>query len=102
MPRSVNRFDKAVVNQDPGLSQIVLEPLFAMLRNDPRWLPFLRKLGKAPEQLTGRLCRLVRAGPFRGPFIAAHAGRSRPGVAQGAARLALPFIARLPLNTLEN
>ena len=61
MPRSVNRLDKAVVNQDPGLSQIVLEPLFAMLRNDPRWLPFLRKLGKAPEQLTGRLCRLVRA-----------------------------------------
>jgi len=26
-------------------------PPFANLRQDPRWLPFLRKLGKAPEQL---------------------------------------------------
>ena len=27
------------------------EPLFANLHDDPRWLPFLRKIGKAPEQL---------------------------------------------------
>lgn len=26
-------------------------PLFDNLRQDPRWLPLLRKLGKAPEQL---------------------------------------------------
>jgi hypothetical protein len=26
-------------------------PLFEKIHNDPRWLPFLRKLGKAPEQL---------------------------------------------------
>ena len=27
------------------------EPLFTNLHEDPRWLPFLRKLGMAPEQL---------------------------------------------------
>lgn len=43
--------DKAVAWQDPGLSQIVAENLFDKIRHDPRWLPFLRKLGYAPEQL---------------------------------------------------
>jgi len=27
------------------------EPLFDKIHSDPRWLPFLRKIGKAPEQL---------------------------------------------------
>ncbi len=43
--------DKAVAYQDPGLSEIVANPLFDKIRHDPRWLPFLRKLGYAPEQL---------------------------------------------------
>ena len=43
--------DKAVQYQDPGLSQIVVENLFEKIHSDPRWLPFLRKIGKAPEQL---------------------------------------------------
>ena len=43
--------DKAVAYQDPGLSGIVTENLFDKIRHDPRWLPFLRKIGKAPEQL---------------------------------------------------
>jgi len=43
--------DKAVAYQDPGLSFIVTEGLFDKIRHDPRWLPFLRKLGYAPEQL---------------------------------------------------
>jgi adenylate cyclase len=43
--------DKAVQYQDPGLSQIVGENLFDNIHSDPRWLPFLRKLGRAPEQL---------------------------------------------------
>jgi TolB-like protein/class 3 adenylate cyclase/Flp pilus assembly protein TadD len=42
--------DKAVQYQDPGLSQIVGENLFDNIHSDPRWLPFLRKLGRAPEQ----------------------------------------------------
>jgi len=43
--------DKAVQYQDPGLSGIVGEKLFDNIHSDPRWLPFLRKLGRAPEQL---------------------------------------------------
>ena len=43
--------DKAVKYGDPGLGEIVTESLFDKIHNDPRWLPFLRKLGKAPEQL---------------------------------------------------
>ncbi|MEO6064285.1 MAG: tetratricopeptide repeat protein [Lysobacterales bacterium] len=36
---------------DPGLSEIVTEILFDKIHEDPRWLPFLRGIGKAPEQL---------------------------------------------------
>jgi tetratricopeptide (TPR) repeat protein len=43
--------EKAAQNSDPGLSVIVTENLFDNLHKDPRWLPFLRKIGKAPEQL---------------------------------------------------
>ena len=43
--------DKAVAYQDRGLSEIVAQNLFDKIHSDPRWLPFLRKLGKAPEQL---------------------------------------------------
>jgi tetratricopeptide (TPR) repeat protein len=43
--------DKALEYHDPGLSEIVVENLFDKIRSDPRWLPFLRKIGKAPEQL---------------------------------------------------
>jgi len=43
--------DKAVAYQDAGLSEMVTENLFDKIHSDPRWLPFLRKLGVAPEQL---------------------------------------------------
>jgi tetratricopeptide (TPR) repeat protein len=43
--------DKAIEYGDPGLSEIVTEPSFENVRADPRWLPFLRKAGYAPEQL---------------------------------------------------
>jgi tetratricopeptide (TPR) repeat protein len=43
--------DKAVAYQDGGLAEIVTENLFDKIRSDPRWLPFLRKIGKAPDQL---------------------------------------------------
>ncbi len=43
--------DTAVAYHDPGLSDIVRENLFDKMHSDPRWLPFLRKVGLAPEQL---------------------------------------------------
>jgi TolB-like protein/Tfp pilus assembly protein PilF len=43
--------EKAIEYQDPGISDVMNENLFAIIRSDPRWLPFLRKIGKAPEQL---------------------------------------------------
>ncbi len=43
--------EKAAAYHDPGLSEITFEPLFANIRGDPRWLPFLRRIGMAPEQL---------------------------------------------------
>jgi TolB-like protein/Tfp pilus assembly protein PilF len=43
--------DKAVEYGDPGLGDIVTDNLFDKIHGDPRWLPFLRKIGKAPEQL---------------------------------------------------
>ena len=32
-------------------ASIAVYPMFDNLHSDPRWLPFLRKLGMAPEQL---------------------------------------------------
>jgi TolB-like protein/Flp pilus assembly protein TadD/class 3 adenylate cyclase len=43
--------DKAVAYKDGGLAEIVTENLFDKIHSDPRWLPFLRKIGKAPDQL---------------------------------------------------
>ena len=43
--------DKAVEIKDGGLSEILSEKLFANLYDDPRWLPFLRQINYAPEQL---------------------------------------------------
>src|SRR5690348_3824233 len=43
--------DKAVENKDGGITETAMDPTFAKIRADPRWLPFLRKVGMAPEQL---------------------------------------------------
>jgi TolB-like protein/Tfp pilus assembly protein PilF/predicted Ser/Thr protein kinase len=42
--------DKALEHHEL-LSQIVTENLFDKIHSDPRWLPFLRRIGKAPDQL---------------------------------------------------
>jgi tetratricopeptide (TPR) repeat protein len=44
--------DKAVQFKDPGIADVATNPFLASLHGDPRWLPFLRKIGFAPEQLT--------------------------------------------------
>ena len=49
--RAFEWLDKAVAYHDTGLTEIAVDPLFANIKEDPRWLPFLRKLGRAPEQL---------------------------------------------------
>jgi len=43
--------DKAVEYHDPGIIEIAAENLFDKIHADPRWLPLLRKIGRAPEQL---------------------------------------------------
>ena len=43
--------DKAFAYHDSGMSFAPFEPLLKNLHSDPRWLPFLRKVGKAAEQL---------------------------------------------------
>ena len=49
--RAFEWLDKAVSYRDPGLAEIAVQPWFANLHQDPRWLPLLRKLGKSSEQL---------------------------------------------------
>jgi TolB-like protein/Flp pilus assembly protein TadD len=43
--------DKAAQQGESGLADVVSENLFDNIHADPRWLPFLRKIGRAPEQL---------------------------------------------------
>ncbi|MCJ7555803.1 MAG: tetratricopeptide repeat protein [Gammaproteobacteria bacterium] len=43
--------DKAVHYHDPGLMDAPVQPLLDNLHSDPRWLPFLERTGKSPEQL---------------------------------------------------
>jgi adenylate cyclase len=49
--RAFEWLDKAVANRNQNLFTVASEPLLDRLHDDPRWLAFLRKLGKAPEQL---------------------------------------------------
>ncbi len=43
--------DRAVESKDGGLSEVLGEPLFTNIHDDPRWLPFLQKINYSPEQL---------------------------------------------------
>jgi tetratricopeptide (TPR) repeat protein len=49
--RAFEWLDKAIGYRDPGVGDTAVTPEFANLRSDPRWLPFLRKIGRAPEQV---------------------------------------------------
>ena len=49
--KCIEWLDKAVETKDGGLSEILSEKLFSNLHDDPRWLPFLRRINYAPEQL---------------------------------------------------
>lgn len=43
--------DKAVQDADMGLIQIVNQPEFTNIHDDPRWLSFLESIGMSPQQL---------------------------------------------------
>jgi tetratricopeptide (TPR) repeat protein len=49
--RAFEWLEKAVAYHDTGVVHIPIEPFLSNLHDDPRWLPFLQKIGKAPEQL---------------------------------------------------
>jgi tetratricopeptide (TPR) repeat protein len=43
--RAFEWLERAYALRDPGLVPVKVEPVFRNLHNDPRWLPFLRKMG---------------------------------------------------------
>ena len=49
--RAFDWLNQAVQRKDAGVNEAFANPLFANIRSDQRWLPFLRTIGKAPEQL---------------------------------------------------
>jgi len=49
--RAFEWLEKSAKYNDPGLPEIPTEPLFANIHNDSRWLPFLYRIGKSPQQL---------------------------------------------------
>jgi len=49
--RAFEWLDKAIEYRDLGVGSIPFDPTLAGLHSDPRWLPLLRRLGVAPEQL---------------------------------------------------
>ncbi|MEN8145838.1 MAG: hypothetical protein ABFS14_12915 [Gemmatimonadota bacterium] len=49
--RAFQWLDRAAQAKSPDLPIIPVQPEFASIHNDPRWLPFLESIGKSPEQL---------------------------------------------------
>ena len=43
--------EKAAQYNDPGLPEVLTDPLFTNIQYDSRWLPYLDRIGKSPEQL---------------------------------------------------
>jgi len=49
--RAFEWLDRAVEYKDSGLIEVGVHPLLAGLHTDPRWQPFLKKVGRSPERL---------------------------------------------------
>jgi hypothetical protein len=49
--RAFEWLDRAIGYRDSGLSDTAVTWAFTNLHQDPRWPPFLRKIGRAPEQV---------------------------------------------------
>jgi TolB-like protein len=50
--RAFEWLDRAVQKEDFALENLLSAPEFDSLGEDPRWLPFLRRIGKSPVQLS--------------------------------------------------
>jgi TolB-like protein/lipoprotein NlpI len=74
--------DKAIEYGDPGLSDILGENLFDNIRSDPRWLPFLRKVGYAPEQLAKIDFKVTLPAEWQAEEAAAKAAATPPAPAE--------------------
>ena len=49
--RTFQWLEKTIGYRDPYVSWIAIDPKFKVLHKDPRWMPLLRRIGQAPEQL---------------------------------------------------
>ncbi len=49
--RAFEWLERARRQRDPGLDSLLIDPLLANLRGDPRWDPFVRTMGLADDQL---------------------------------------------------
>jgi tetratricopeptide (TPR) repeat protein len=49
--RAFAALEHAAEYNDSGLSEVFSQPMFAPLRGDPRWLPYLHKIGRDPAEL---------------------------------------------------
>jgi len=49
--RAFEWIEKAIKYRDPYISWAAIDPKLVVLHTDPRWVPLLRRLGQAPEQL---------------------------------------------------
>ena len=58
--RAYEWLQEAKRRNDPGLSEIVSTTEFDNIRADPRWLPYLESIGKAPQQLDAVAFRVTR------------------------------------------
>lgn len=43
--------ERAITGHDIGITQINIEPIIANLHSDPRWLPFMHRIGMSDDQL---------------------------------------------------
>ncbi len=49
--RAFEWLESAITNRDPSLPDTAITWEFTKIHEDPRWQPFLRKIGRAPEQV---------------------------------------------------
>jgi hypothetical protein len=67
--------DRALRERDGGVLEVRVGPLFQPLRADPRWGPFLQRVGLSDEQVAALDFKIDVprvAGPGTGGGLAAH------------------------------